>query len=205
MNRRERNLLILLGLVFAVSLPFLPFWGGDEERAGVAGDDYPAGKQGRNAGGTGPSAASFPRLDKELLSSQPERFEGALRNLFTFSAVREANVFDNDTNIETGSTEASGNPESAEVDEASATGRPARQRLTDYEYLGFIEREETKHVAFLWRGRYFSGQIGDTVNKTFEIKAIEKNFILIYVIGGDFEQRLTLKPPAGDQDEGEDT
>ena len=205
MNRRERNLLILLGLVLVVSLPFMPFWGGGGERATGAGDDDSPGEPGRNADSTGQAAASFPRLDKELLSRQPEKFEGALRNLFTFSSAREELGSEGETGDDIEYAEVSGNSGTAEGDEASSTGRPARQRLTDYEYLGFIEREGAKHAAFLWRGRYFSGQIGDTINKTFEIKAIENNSILIYVIGGDFEQRLTLEPPVGDQDEGEDT
>jgi hypothetical protein len=205
MNRRERILLLILVAVALVSLPFLPFWGSGGSNTIP---DRSNSTTGRSAGGTGGAAevdvASFPRLDKELLAVQPEKFEGALRNLFTFSQASSAQPAA-DAADDAYSADEEDDSETGDATQASESVQPARQQLTDYEYLGYVEREGVRYAAFFWRGRYFTGVVGDTINETFEIKSIEKDFALIYVIGGDFEQRLKLNQPAGDTDQGEDS
>jgi hypothetical protein len=205
MKRRERNLLILLGIVIIASLPFMPFWGSGQQTTARQRGGSDQGEGGSPKPGIA-NAESFPRLDKELLAQEPAKFEGALRNLFTFSETRgkQATVSESDDEY-SDSSDDSETASSTENTQGASVAEPAKQQLTDYEYLGFIERDGTRHAAFFWRGRYFTGIAGDTINETFEIKSIEQDFVLIYVIGGDFEQKLKLNPPAGNQEEGEDS
>jgi len=198
MNRRERNLLIFLVIVVVVSIPFLPIWGGDRADGGELGADAADGTQAEAGAMEG---LSFPRLNRELLALLPEKFEGARRNLFTFSAATDnyTEAADLDGQSRYNESELVGNdaPEPGDASAADLT-RPAVQRLTDYEYLGYVEREGERYAAFTWRGSYFVGRAGETVNKTFEIKKIRKKYVDIYVIGGNFEQKLRLREPAGD-------
>ena len=205
MSGREKKLLIAFGLIVAVSLPFLPIWGGDEGNGNERGErrrevisaiDNRSSPD-RRASSGGDTATEFPRLRTDQLDRLPEKFEGALRNLFTFSSRTDNNtdlaeVVDQDLPHDGGELEAA-------TDARPEIGRPAPQRLTDYDYLGFVERDGKRFAAFLWRGRYFVARAGETVNKTFEIKSIERQFVHIYVVGGDFEQRLKLRAPVGNE------
>ena len=200
MNRRERNLLIFLVIVVVVSIPFLPIWGGGRVDGGDLGADAADGASAEAEAGA-MEELSFPRLNRELLARMPEKFEGARRNLFTFSAAMDSytDSVDLEAQGRYNESELAGNdaPDSGDANAADLT-RPATQRLTDYEYLGFVDREGKRYAAFTWRGSYFVGRAGETVNKTFEIKKIRKKYVDIYVIGGDFEQKLRLREPAGD-------
>ena len=197
MSRGERNWLILLGIVFVVSIPFWPFWGdGGAGRGGGLGPDDRAGAW----------QSSFPRLRNDLLTEKPEKFDGALRNLFTFSEARRAG--DDESEDDEDSVEINrprqGAELAAEQQEGGRRAARARQRLRDYEYLGFVERGGERYAAFLCRGEYYYGRTGQTINEAFEIRSIEQDTVKIYVLSGKFEQQLKLQKPKGDaQDEGE--
>ena len=197
MSRSERNWLILLGIVFLVSIPFWPFWGdqGAGGRGGLGALDR-----------AGAWESTFPRLRSDLLVEKPEKFDGALRNLFTFSEARRGGGGDEEDDDEAVEVNTARQAPELTREQRAEERRAARakQQLRDYEYLGFVERGGERIAAFLCRGEYYYGRNGQTVNEAFEIRGIEQDTVKIYVLSGEFEQQLKLQKPKGDaRDEGE--
>ncbi len=199
MSRRERNWLIVLAAVAAVSLPLLPIWGGGGAAGG--GGARGAAEGGGVAGGGEDRWASLPALRLDLLDAAREPFAGARRNLFDYDTRRAAQEeSDSFGGWELGGDDAQDEEFDNYFEEEEAESQPPR--LTDYEYLGYHEISGRRTAAFIWRGSYFVGTVGSTINNAFEIIAIEEESVGIHVINGDFEQRLQLESPVGESGQG---
>lgn len=193
MTRRERNWLILLALVAVVSLPFLPFWGGEE----VPEDDYDEDyllEEGSSATGSS-GFTRLPKLDLELLNRREESFSTARRNLFDFPSEIES--AGDDEYIVDDVEEETVNDQQEEI---PAVVRP---KLTGYELIGIVEVGGLRLAVFSHRGREEYGAVGRVINNAFEIKEIGEDYVKIYVKNGGFEQRLKMKPAVGDSGQGE--
>lgn len=187
MNPREKKLLMTLGILAVISIPFLPIWGN-----GLTSEIGGSAETGENTPGQmDQTIKNLPALNLDQLNAAKEEFSGSRRNLFSFGSTAEAEPQQDqeETEIEL---------ETADVNTEEQPAKTATRRLAGYDYLGFHQTDGTRTAVFEWRGRPFLGKEGSIINDTFEIKEIRTKYALIHVIEGDFEQRLKLKAPASE-------
>lgn len=185
MNPREKKLLIALGILALVSLPFLPIWG-NEASSGASG----SGETGNDSiSRLDRVAQDLPDLKLDQLNAAKEEFKGSKRNLFAFNTEEaDVNEPEEESEVET-------EQESVADNEEVADAKDNTRKLAGYDYVGFHETDGTRTAVFEWRGRPYLGTVGSIINDTFEIKEIRTKYALIHVIDGDFEQRLSLSAP----------
>ena len=195
MNKRERNLLVLLGIVVIVAGAYYVFGMSSDpeyDELGLSVDEA------ERIADLSVNTRGMPELSIEKLDEEKVKFAGAKRNLFIYASA-DTEITDEsaeDEVDESDETDAYEVPVTDEGDEA----RPVQRRPTiaGYEYIGLHSDVESGPTAvFSWRGRKFVGRQGQVVNEAFEIKEITRRYVLIHVIKGDFEQRLRLTSPAG--------
>lgn len=190
MNSSTRNLLLLLGAVVIIAIPFLPIWGNagtDEDGNGIAGGaDRPSARR---------ATPDLPALRLDLLKAPSEGLPGNGRNIFAGGAITEPAE---DQFAEEETVEEEEEPEdidSAPVAESVEQAERNSGHIAGYNYLGIVETAEGPVATFAFRGLTFYGRVGDTINETFVIKEITRSFVTIRVVSNDIEQRLRLGAP----------
>jgi hypothetical protein len=196
MKKNEKRLLIILGILVVVSVPyFVSQW----LTAGEQYDDLGLSVEAsRYASALNINVQNMPAIDLEVLSENKEAFTGASRNLFVAgrAALTSRDLEEEDEPVVEPEEEIG--PVLVEEDDQEEQSRPARGSLAGYEYLGYHVVGDTRTALFFWRGRTFAGITGSVINNTFKIKQITGRAVVIQVMNGDFEQRLKLSAPASE-------
>jgi len=195
MSNRERGLLIIAGLLALVTLPWWPIWGdgtavndlGLEESSIEAFESL---KRARN---------TMPELHLELLDLEKEPFAGATRNLFRFGESTAENDFVEedpdeyeDDPVDTGDPMLLENP--VEVEQQPVDRKP---RLTGYECIGIYASGESSHAVIQWQDQLFVARKDMVVNNVFRIESIDQQSVTIFVLEGEYRQKLKISAPAG--------